>query len=89
MRHPRAVILDSTAWDQLDLTSMDTLKGLVKELQGQGIAVYLAEVHAPVLEYGRQMGLLELVGEDRVFPTVDAAVQHLGTYHKGNKEMSQ
>ena len=72
---PRAVILDSAAWDEIDVTSTDVLKGLVKELHGNGIDVYLAEVHAPVLEYGRQTGLLEAIGEDHVFPTVDAAVR--------------
>jgi sulfate permease, SulP family len=74
---PRAVILDSAAWDQLDLTSVEVIKGLVKELHGNRIAVYLAEVHAPVLEYSRQTGLLESIGEDHVFPTVDLAVRSL------------
>jgi SulP family sulfate permease len=72
---PRAVIFDSAAIDQLDVTSTDAIKGLVNELHGQGIAVYLADVHAPVLEYGRRMGLLDSIGEDHVFYTVDAAVR--------------
>ncbi len=72
---PWAVILDSVAWDQIDVTSTDILKGLVKELRGNGIEVYWAEVHAPVLEYGRQTGLLDAIGEDHVYPTVDAAVR--------------
>ncbi|HSN77135.1 MAG TPA: SulP family inorganic anion transporter [Anaerolineae bacterium] len=72
---PRAVILDSAAWDVIDVTSTDVLQGLVKELHGNGIDVYLAEVHAPVLEYGRQTGLLAAIGEDHVYPTVDAAVR--------------
>ena len=72
---PRAVILDSTAWDEIDVTSTDVIKGLVKELHGNGIDVYWAEVHAPVLEYGRQTGLFAAIGEDHVFPTVDAAVR--------------
>ena len=76
---PRAVILDSAAWDEIDVTSTDVLKGLVKELHGNGIDVYLAEVHAPVLEYGRQTGLLDAIGEDHIFPTVDAAVRHVET----------
>ncbi len=70
----RAVIFDSSSWYQLDLTSTDILKKLVQELRGEQIDVYFAEVHVPVLEYGRQMGLLELIGEDHVFPTLDAAV---------------
>jgi MFS superfamily sulfate permease-like transporter len=76
---PRAVILDAAAQDQLDLTSINMLKSLVRELQGKGIAVYVAEVHAPVLELARHSGLLDLLGEDHVFPTVDAAVRRLET----------
>jgi high affinity sulfate transporter 1 len=72
---PRAVIFDATAQDEIDLTSTDTLKSLVKELRGKNIAVYFAEVHAPIREFSRQTGLLELVGEDKIFPTVDAAVR--------------
>jgi MFS superfamily sulfate permease-like transporter len=74
---PRAVIFDAAAQDAIDVTSTDVLKGLVKALHGKGIDVYVAEVHAPVLEYGRQTGLLEAFGEDHVFPTVDAAVRSL------------
>jgi SulP family sulfate permease len=74
---PRAVIIDATAWDQIDLTSTEVIKGLVKELRGSGIAVYFAEVHAPVLEYGRKMGLVDFIGEDHILPTVDAAVRSL------------
>jgi SulP family sulfate permease len=74
---PRAVIIDSSAWDELDVTSTEVIKSLVKELRGNGIAVYFAEVHAPVLEYVRKTGLLDFIGEDRVFPTVDLAVRSL------------
>ena len=74
---PRAVIIDSAAWDQLDVTSTEVIKGLVKELRGQGIDVYFADVHAPVLEYGRKTGLVDSIGEDHVFPTVDLAVRSL------------
>ena len=74
---PRAVILDSAAWDQIDLTSTEVIQGLVKELRGNGIAVYFAEVHAPVLDYARKTGLLDFIGEDHVFATVDLAVRSL------------
>ena len=36
---PKVVILDGTAQDQLDLTSMNVLVSLVKELQAKGVAV--------------------------------------------------
>ncbi|MBP8294253.1 MAG: STAS domain-containing protein, partial [Caldilineaceae bacterium] len=73
---PRAVIIDASAQDQLDLTSADMLKSLVKELQGRGMVVAMADAHAPVREFGRKAGLLEMIGEDHLFPTVDLAVQH-------------
>jgi SulP family sulfate permease len=72
---PRAVIFDAAAQDEIDLTSTDTLKSLVKELHAKNIAVYFAEVHAPIREFSRRTGLLELIGEDKIFPTVDAAVR--------------
>jgi sulfate permease, SulP family len=74
---PRAVIFDSSAQDLLDVTSTDMIKGLLKELHGQGIDVYLAEVHAPVLEHGRKTDPLESIGEDHTFPTVDLAVRSI------------
>jgi high affinity sulfate transporter 1 len=72
---PRAVIFDAATQDEIDVTSTDTLKSLVKELRTKNIAVYFAEVHAPIREFSRRTGLLELVGEDKIFPTVDAAVR--------------
>jgi len=74
---PRAVIFDSNAWDELDVTSVDVMKSLVKELRRNGIDVYLADVHAPVLEQSRRMGLLEEIDESSVFPTVESAVRHI------------
>ena len=49
----------------------------MKGLRENGIEVYFADVHAPVLECGRKMGLIDFIGEDHVFPTVDAAVGSL------------
>jgi MFS superfamily sulfate permease-like transporter len=74
---PRAVIIDSVAQDQLDVTTTDAVRSLVKELHGKGIEVFLADVHAPVLEHWRKTGLLEAIGEDHVFPTVDLAVRSI------------
>jgi sulfate permease, SulP family len=74
---PRAVIFDASAQDQIDLTSADMFKSLIKELRAKGIAVYFADVHTPVREFSRQAGLLEFIGEDQVFPTVDLAVRFI------------
>ena len=77
---PLAVIFESSAWYQIDVTSVDIMQKLVKELNGKGINVYLAEVHVPLLDYSRKAGLLESIGEDHVFPTVDAAVRYIETH---------
>jgi len=74
---PRAVVLDTGTQDELDVTSTDMVKGLVKQLHDGGLQVYFADVHAPILERGRETGLLDAIGEDHVFPTVDAAVRHI------------
>jgi high affinity sulfate transporter 1 len=74
---PRAVVFDAEGQDDLDLTSTKVLISLVDELQARGIAVYFADVHGPVLERAHETGLLEAVGGDRVFPTVDLAVRAL------------
>jgi len=76
---PRVVIFDASAQDQIDVTSVEVLKSLIKELRGNGIAVYAAEVHAPVREFSRRAGLLEFIGENQLFPNVDAAVRFIET----------
>jgi MFS superfamily sulfate permease-like transporter len=73
----RAVVMDAAGQDSLDITSAEVLKGLVVELREKGIDYYVAELHAPVREAGQRLGLLELIGEDRIFPTVDAAVRFI------------
>ncbi len=74
---PKAVIFDFSAQDELDLTSTDMMESLVKELLGKGMVVAMADVHAPVRETSRTRGLVELIGEDNMYPTVDAAVRAL------------
>jgi len=74
---PRAVIFDASTQDELDVTSTDMVKSLVKQLRESGLDVCFADVHAPILERGRETGLLEAIGEDHLFPTVDAAVRHI------------
>jgi sulfate permease, SulP family len=73
----RAVVLDAAGQDSLDVTSAELLKGLVVELRNKGIDYYVAELHVPVREFGQRTGLLDMIGEDHIFPTVDAAVRSI------------
>jgi SulP family sulfate permease len=74
---PHAVVMDAAGQDSLDITSAEALKGLLVELKEKGIDYYIAEVHAPVREFGQRSGLLEVIGEDHIFPTVNAAVRYI------------
>ena len=48
---------------------------MVEEWRKVGVAVYVADAHAPTVEFARRTGLAEAVGEDRFLPTLDAAVR--------------
>jgi sulfate permease, SulP family len=76
---PKAVVFDMAGQDQLDLTSGELLATFARQLQGRDITVYLAEVHQTVVEDARRTGLLDEIGEDHVFPTVESAVSHIET----------
>ena len=72
---PRAVIIDGEDMFDIDTTAADKFIELQSGLASKGIALYLARVHAPTLEFMSREGVLEAVGEDNVFPTVDDAVK--------------
>jgi len=72
----KAVILDSTTQDSLDVTSSEMLISLIRGLKEQGIEVYVAEVHAPVMEFSQRTELFDLIGDDHIFTTLDSAVKH-------------
>jgi sulfate permease, SulP family len=74
---PRAIILDSAGQDSLDITSADMLYRLLSELKDQGIDIYLAELHKTVRQFIQRTRLLEMITEDHVFPTVDAALHFI------------
>jgi high affinity sulfate transporter 1 len=76
---PHVLLWDSTGQDMLDITSAEVLKRLVVELKAKGMDFYVAEMHAPVREQSQRTGLLELIGEDHIFPTVEIAVRFIET----------
>jgi len=71
----KAVIFDLSVQDGLDITSAEMLKRLIQKLHDKGLAVYLADLHPPVREFARRIGLLDLIGEENVFSTVELAVR--------------
>lgn len=74
---PAAVILEAGGTDRLDITSAELLGQLVADLHSAGVDLALADVHAPVVRMARRSGLLDQLSEDRVFHSVDEAVEAL------------
>jgi anti-anti-sigma regulatory factor len=74
---PRAVILDIAVQDQVDLTSAEVFRKFMKQMQDEGIAIYVAELHEPVAQLARRIEPGGIMGEGHRFPTVDAAVHLL------------
>jgi sulfate permease, SulP family len=74
---PRALIIDIGGTDRLDITSAEMLAELVQAMHSAGIDVALADVRQPVIKMARRSGLLEQVGKNRVFHTIDEAIQAL------------
>jgi sulfate permease, SulP family len=71
----KSVVFDASAQDGIDITSTDVLIGLIKTVRENGVGWYVADVHAPVVERGRETGLLDAIGPEHIFPTLEAAVK--------------
>jgi MFS superfamily sulfate permease-like transporter len=71
---PRVVVLDMEMTSDLDVESLNTLAELNRELRLQGKAFWLARVHHHAEAMLSRDGLIEQIGIDRVFRTLDSAV---------------
>jgi len=71
----QAILINLHANFGIDLSSTDTLLGLVAEAEKTETEVLFAEIQDPVRHMFRRCGLLDRIGEDRLFLTVDDGVQ--------------
>jgi sulfate permease, SulP family len=71
----QAILINLHANFGIDLSSTDTLLGLIAEAQKTNTEVLFAEIQDPVRHMFRRCGLLDKIGEDRLYPTVDDGVQ--------------
>jgi sulfate permease, SulP family len=67
-------LLNAEANVQVDLTSMDALDELRQELEDRGIVLALARVKSELHDELARAGLVERVGEHRIFATLPTAV---------------
>jgi MFS superfamily sulfate permease-like transporter len=72
---PNAILLNLHANFGIDLSATDTLLGLVVEAEKTNTEILFAELQNPVHQMLRRCGLLDRIGENHVFLTVDDAVQ--------------
>jgi sulfate permease, SulP family len=75
---PTALIIDLGGNDRLDITSAEMLTELVQTMHSAGVDVALADVRQPAIRMARRSGLARGLGEDRIFHTIDEAIQALG-----------
>jgi SulP family sulfate permease len=77
----RAIVLNLHANFGIDLSATDALLGLVAEAETARTEILFAELQDPVRQMFRRSGLLERVGEQRLFATVDEGVRdHLARH---------
>jgi len=72
---PVCIVVDAEAVHLTDTDGADILIQVEDELQAQGTALVLARVHPPVLALWKRAGVIDAVGEGRVFETVRDAVR--------------
>jgi sulfate permease, SulP family len=70
----RVVVLDLSFTPDLDIESLDVLASLHQELAGQGVALWLAGVHAKVLDLLVRGGLADRIGRRHLYRGVEDAV---------------
>ncbi len=70
----RAIVLDMEGVGSVDTTAIDALDDLLDDLAALEIDVSIARANDKVLDVLGRAGLLDRLGPDRVFPTINAAV---------------
>lgn len=70
---PGVVVLVCDAMNTIDLTGMDTLAEVVRQLDARDIDVRLCRVKGPLHDAFTSFGIVELVGPDHFYDSVKAA----------------
>lgn len=70
----RTVLINLEASPDVDVTSLEMLVELRKELHASGIDLYFARVADPVRDLFECSGFLQELGEDKILPEIEIAV---------------
>ncbi len=69
------VLVDAGAIDSIDYTAVEHLKILYRQLSSDDIKLGFAHVSPSLLEQLGNFGIVDLVGADHIFPTLNAAIK--------------
>jgi MFS superfamily sulfate permease-like transporter len=70
----RWFILNMEANVEVDITALDAVDALRRDLEARGIVFALARVKQDLLDQLESFGLASIVGADHIFPTLPTAV---------------
>ncbi len=77
---PRWFLLNAEAISETDITAVDALESLRRELADGGIVFAIARMKHDLHETLAPTGLLDRIGEDHLFPTLPTAVEAYRTW---------
>ena len=68
------LVFDAEAVSHADSTGLEALVALTNNLNGDGVTLVVARLHSEMKEQFRVAGVIEAVGSDHFYPTVQTAV---------------
>jgi len=71
----RWFLLDAQAVTDMDVTALEAIHGLHRELQRQGVALKIAHANRPLRELLQKTGLAGAIGAESFFPSVHECVE--------------
>lgn len=77
----RAVIIDTSAMDDIDYTAVEQLKLLYRNLSADGITLGFSHVSPQLMHQFDDYGVIDLVGEYNIFPTLRSAIEYRPPAH--------
>lgn len=69
------LLIDAEGMVDIDVTALEALDTLQRELAQKGILLAIARAHYPLEEMLKRAGFLERIGPEHLYPTVRTAVQ--------------
>ncbi len=75
-------VLNTEAHVEVDITALDAVDELRRELTDRGLVFALARVKQDLLDDLTAYGLADTVGTERIFPTLPTAVAAYREWHR-------